>query len=99
MNHQEYVLSIIKKKYTITQPPARAVLTHYLTNTHHTGIYVEFKPKKNMFSSHYQLFINYKVGAKCFHNSPGLLSDPNIPDCLWFKEHLDTIKIINCLVV
>lgn len=92
MNHQEYVLNLIKKKYIVTKPTVRAVLTHYLTTTQHTGIYVEFKPKKNMFTSHYQLFINDKVGAKCFHNSPGLLGVSTVPHCLWFKEEYDTIE-------
>ena len=99
MNHQEYVLSIIKKKYTITQPPVRVILNHYLTNSQYTGLYVEFKPKKNKFASHYKLFINDNVGDRTFHNSPGILCVPDIADCLWFKEHFDTIKITNCLVV
>lgn len=92
MNHQEYIISFIKKKYIITQPPVRAVLNHYLTKTQHRGIYVEFKQKKNKFANHYKLFINDTVGARCFHNSPGILSDPDIPDCLWFKEECDEIQ-------
>lgn len=99
MNHQEYVLSIIKKKYTITKHPVRAILNHALTSAQYKGIYVEFKPKKNKFASHYKLFINDRVGDKTFHNAPGILCVPDIADCLWFKEHFDTIKIINCLVV
>lgn len=99
MNHQEYVLSIIKKKYTITQPPVRAILNHELTSAQYTGIYVEFKPKKNKLASHYKLFINDNVGDRTFHNAPGTLGVPDIEDCLWFKEYFDTIKIINCLVV
>ena len=99
MNHQEYVLSIIKKKYTITQPPVRAILNHELTSAQYKGLYVEFKPKKNKFTSRYKLFINDKVGDKTFHNAPGILCVPDIADCLWFKEHYDTIKIIEGLVV
>lgn len=99
MNHQEYVISIIKKKYNITQPPVRAILNHALTSAKYTGLYVEFKPKKNKFASHYKLFINDRVGDRSFHNAPGILCVPDIADCLWFKEHFDTIKIINCLVV
>lgn len=99
MNHQEYVLSIIKKKYTITQPPVRVILNHALTSAQYRGIYVEFKPKKNTYASHYKLFINDNVGDRAFHNSPGILGVPDIADCLWFKEEFDTIKIINCLVV
>lgn len=99
MNHQEYVLSVIKKKYSITKPPVRAILNHGLTSAWYRGLYVEFKSKKNKFASHYTLFINDKVGCNTFHNAPGILSDPKITDCLWFKEHFDTIKIINCLVV
>lgn len=99
MNHQEYVLSIIKKKYNITQPPVRAILNPALTSAQYTGLYVEFKPKKNKFVSHYKLFINDRLGDKTFHNAPGILGVPDIADCLWFKEHFDTIKIINCLVV
>lgn len=92
MNHQEYVLSIIKKKYTITKPPVRATLNHYQTKTKHIGIYVEFKRGSSIFYNNHKLFINDTVGARCFHNSPGLLSDPNIPDCLWFKEECDEIQ-------
>lgn len=92
MNHQEYVLSVIKKKYIITKPPVVAILNHYLTKTQHRGLYVEFKPKKNIFSSYYKLFINDTIGAKCFHNSLGVLGVPNIPDCLWFKEECDEIQ-------
>lgn len=99
MNHQEYVLSIIKKKYTITQPPVRAILNHALTSAQYRGLYVEFKHKKNIYASHYKLFINDNVGDKTFHNAPGILGVPDIADCLWFKEHYDTIKITNCLVV
>lgn len=99
MNHQEYVLSIIKKKYTITQPPVRAILNHGLTSAQYTGIYVEFKPKKNKLASHYKLFINDRVGDKAFHNAPVILGVPDIADCLWFKKEFDTIKITNCLVV
>lgn len=99
MNHQEYVLSIIKKKFSITQPPVRAILNHELTNAQYRGLYVEFKPKKNKFASHYKLFINDSVGDKTFHNASGILGVPDIADCLWFKEHYDTIKITNCLVV
>ena len=46
MNHQEYVLSAIKKKYIIAKPPVRAILIHGLTNAQYTGLYVEFKQKK-----------------------------------------------------
>lgn len=99
MNHQEYVLSIIKKKYTITKHPVRAILNHELTSAQYRGLYVEFKPKKNKFTSHYKLFINDKVGDKTFHNAPGILCVPDIADCLWFKEHYDTIKIIEGLVI
>lgn len=99
MNHQEYVLSIIKKKYNITQPPVRAILNHALTSAQYRGLYVEFKHKKNIYASHYKLFINDNVGDKTFHNSPGILGVPDIADCLWFKEEFDTIKITNCLVV
>lgn len=99
MNHQEYVLSIIKKKHTITKHPVRAILNHALTSAQYRGLYVEFKPKKNKFAPHYKLFINDKVGDRTFHNAPGILCVPDIADCLWFKEHFDTIKIINCLVV
>lgn len=99
MNHQEYVLSIIKKKFIITQPPVRAILNHELTNAQYRGLYVEFKPKKNKFASHYKLFINDRVGDKTFHNAPGILCVPDIADCLWFKEHFDTIKIVEGLVV
>lgn len=99
MNNQEYVLSVIKKKYTITQPPVRAILNHYLTKAKHRGLYVEFKSKKNKFASHYTLFINDKVGCNMFHNAPGTLSDHKITDCLWFKEHYDEIKIIKSLFI
>lgn len=99
MNHQEYVLSIIKKKYTITQPPVRAILNHALTSAQYRGLYVEFKPKKNKYAPHYKLFINDNVGDRSFHNDPGILCVPDIANCLWFKEHFDTIKITNCLVV
>lgn len=99
MNHQEYIISLIKKKYIITQPPVRAVLNHYLTKTQHRGIYVEFKQGSSIFYNKYKLFINDTVGAMCFHNAPGILCVPDIANCLWFKEHFDTIKIINCLVV
>lgn len=99
MNHQEYVLSITKNKYTITQPPVRAILNHALTNAQYRGLYVEFKPKKNKFASPYKLFINDRVGDKIFHNAPNILCVPNIPDCLWFKEHFDTIKLIEGLVI
>lgn len=99
MNHQEYVLSIIKKKFIITQPPVRAVLNHYVSNTKHRGIYIEFRRGRGNIYRNYELFINDIVGDKHFHNSPGLLADPKITDCLWFKEHLDTIKITSCLVV
>ena len=99
MNHQEYVLSIIKNKYTITQPPVRAILNHALTSAQYRGLYVEFKHKKNIYASHYKLFINDNVGDRTFHNAPGILGVSDIADCLWFKEEFDTIKIINCLVV
>lgn len=99
MNHQEYVISIIKKKYNITQPPVRAILNHALTSAQYRGLYVEFKPKKNKFASHYKLFINDKVGDRTFHNAPGILGVSDIADCLWFKEQYDTIKITNYLVV
>ena len=93
MNHQEYMLSIIKKEYTITKQPLRAILNHDLSKTQHRGIYLEFEPKNNIFNSHYKLFINNIIGAKDFHNSPGLLGVSDIPDCLWFKEHYDKIKV------
>ena len=99
MNHQEYVLSIIKKKYTIAQPPVRAILNHALTSAQYRGLYVEFTYKKNKYAPHYKLFINDRVGDRTFHNAPGILCVPDIADCLWFKECFDTIKIINCLVV
>jgi hypothetical protein len=99
MNHQEYVLSIIKKKFSITQPPVRAILNHALTSAQYRGLYVEFKPKKNKYAPHYKLFINDNVGDRSFHNAPGILCVPDIANCLWFKEHFDTIKITNCLVV
>ena len=99
MNHQEYVLSVIKKKYSITKPPVRAILNHDLTKTKHIGLYVEFKRKKNRFSKDYKLFINDKVGDRTFHNAPGILSDPKIADCLWFKEHYDEIKFLNGLYI
>lgn len=99
MNHQEYVLSIIKNKYTITQPPVRAILNHALTSAQYRGLYVEFKHKKKIYASHYKLFINDNVGDRTFHNALGILGVPDIADCLWFKEEFDTIKIINFLVV
>ena len=92
MNHQEYVLSIIKKKYIIMKPPVRATLNHYQTKTQHRGLYVEFKHKKNKYAPHYKLFINDKVGDWTFHNAPGILGVPDIPDCLWFKEEWDKIQ-------
>lgn len=82
MNHQEYVLSAIKKNYIITKPPVRAILNHDLTKTKHRGIYVEFKPKKNRFSSPYSLFINDNVDCELFHNALNILCVPDIPDCL-----------------
>lgn len=99
MNHQEYVLSVIKKKYIITKPPVRVILNHSLTKTKHRGIYVEFRPKKNKFAYSYKLFINDNVDDRTFHNAPNILCVPNIPDCLWFKEHFDTIKLIGGLVI
>lgn len=99
MNHQEYVLSVIKKKFIITQPPVRAILNHALTSAQYKGLYAEFKYRKNKYAPHYKLFINDKVGDRSFHNASGILCVPDITNCLWFKEHFDTIKIINCLVV
>jgi len=98
MNHQEYVLSIIKNKYIITKPPVRAILNHDLTKTKHIGLYVEFK-RKNRLSKYYKLFINDNVGSRMFHNAPGILSDPKIADCLWFKEHYDEIRFLNGLYI
>lgn len=92
MNHQEYVLNLIKKKYIVTKPPIRAVLNHYISNTKCTGIYIEFKRGNGAIYRDYQLFINDVVGDKHFHNSTGLLADPKITDCLWFKEEYDTIE-------
>lgn len=99
MNNQEYVLSVIKKKYSITKPPVRVILNHYLTKTKHRGLYVEFKSKKTNLPSHYTLFINDKVGCNMFHNASSMLSDSKITDCLWFKEHYDEIKIIKSLFI
>lgn len=98
MNHQEYVLSVIKDKYIVTSHPVRAILNHDLTKTKHKGLYVEFK-LKNRFSKAYKLFINDDVGNRMFHNAPGILSDPKIIDCLWFKEHYDEIKFLNGLYI
>ena len=92
MNHQEYVINLIKKKYIVTKPPVRAILTHYLSNTKHRGIYIEFKQGNGVIYRNYELFINDSVGDKHFHNSPGLLADPKIADCLWFKECYDLIE-------
>lgn len=99
MNHQEYVINLIKKKYIITKPFSKAMLYHYQTKTWHRGIYVEFKRGKSTIYNNYKLFINDTVGASCFHNSPGVLGVPDIPDCIWFKEACDTIKIIEGLVI
>lgn len=46
MNHQEYVLNLIKKKYIITKPPVRAILNHALTSAQYRGLYVEFNLRK-----------------------------------------------------
>lgn len=99
MNHQEYVLSVIKKKYSITKPPVRAILNHDLTKTKHRGLYIEFKQKKNRLSKDYKLFINDNVGNRMFHNAPSILSDPKITNCLWFKEHYDEIRFLKGLYI
>lgn len=98
MNHQEYVLDLIKNKYKVTKPPVRAILTHWITGTKHRGFYIEFR-RNNTFSPYYKLFINDKIGERLFHNSPGVLCDPKIADCLWFKEDLDKIEFIGMLVI
>ena len=92
MNHQEYILNLITNKYIVTKPPVRAILNHYVSNTKYKGIYIEFKRGNGVIYRNYELFISDNVGDKHFHNSPYLLSDPKIADCLWFKESYDEIK-------
>ena len=98
MNHQEYVLSLIKDKYKVAKLPVRAILTHWMTQTKQRGIYIEFR-MDNIFGSYYKLFINDKVGERLFHNAPGVLCDPKIVDCLWFKEDFDKLEILNGLII